>query len=150
MEISREFNNVAGNYALINFLGEVRALTPNALGVLTRGNYVAFLADDGISAEGQVAVQNALNAVNSLTVSKNKAAILADGVDTVTFSHITAEASVKWFCYLDGDLYASGTEAASGGVVTLTLTATVEGIYALHILNLNGVGSGFNQVIAEN
>lgn len=149
MEIIREFQNLGGNKALIEALAEVRKLTPNTFGNLTRGNLAAFMVDDAISPANQVAVQNALNSIETLVVSKNKAAILANGVDTVTFTHNTAQPSVKWFCYLNGELYASGTESAVAGVVTLTLAVNVAGIYALHIINLNGVGSGSTQVIAE-
>jgi hypothetical protein len=149
MEITREINGLGSNKALLEFLGEVRKLTPNTLGNLSRGNLAVFLVDDAISPANQIAVQNALNSIDTLSINKNKAAILPNGTDTVTFTHNTAQPSVKWFCYRDGELYASGTEAAVAGVVTLTLAVNVAGTYAVHIVNLNGVGSGSSQVLAE-
>lgn len=149
MEISRVIPNISRNLAFLEFLSEVRALTPNTFGNLTRGDLAAFLVDDAISPANQVAVQNALNSIGSLLVTKNKAAILANGTDTVAFSHVTGEAAVKWFCYHNGALYASGRENAVGGVVTLTLAVSVPGTYAVYLVNLNGVGSGGNEVIAS-
>ena len=83
-----------------------------------RGSTV-HLTDNATQADIN-AITNLLTVSETLVVTGDKSAIVANGVDTATVSYLTNVGVVDYLVFVNGVAYASGTDTGDGSVVTLT------------------------------
>lgn len=131
----------------------------SALGVQTTGvsvgsyGMIAHLVDGATS--GDIALAEAvLNGHNTLVVGTDKATITADDSDTATITcsdaGLGADAAIDYTVWLDGELFAQGSDNVVGGTVSLTLKSAVAGTFVIEIRRQSGnYASGYVTVEAE-
>jgi len=123
-------------------------LADNTAGVSTADYSVIVLLND--TPELITTAEEILNGHAVLTVEASPAE-LVEGTGDVTITCddalIAGDADVGYVVLLDGGLYASGTDAVTGGSVTLSLVDPVDGEYAVYIYRLTDMyESGFVRI----
>ena len=135
--------------------GAIRAaLGEKTTGVSTGPYGIRAHLTDAAGAADITLATNVLNGHDSLTVNTDKATITADGSDTATITcsdaAIASDPDADYAVWLDGNLYAQGSENLVGGVVTLTLKTSIIGVFQIEIRRKTGdFASGYVTVTAE-
>lgn len=83
-------------------------------------------------------IDNAIAAINSLTVTTDKTEILANGTDVATITAAVPESDFYFIAYLNDDIYDEGYGSSVSGVATLELDTDIAGVYTVHVLRTGG------------
>lgn len=113
------------------------------LGIATSGVSVSdksiiHLLDE--SQSNQDKAQAILDNYNTLTVTADKTTMNEGDADPVISCNdvaISADANVNYVTLLDNEVYASGTDTVTAGLVQLTLSSPVAGVYEIFIYRDN-------------
>lgn len=114
-------------------------LGDNISGVTVGDNSRIHLINDTVN--NQAKAQAIFDGSGDLVVSADKTMMTegdSDPVVTCADSAIAGDVEVGYVALFDGQPYADGQTAVSGGVATLNLIAPVAGIYDIYLYRLTG------------
>lgn len=119
-------------------------------GVSSGPTGVTLWLDDTATEIEKADAVSILAGVNTLALTVDKAAILADGADQATIQVAMGDPEFDYTVWLDGTIYADGHDAVAGGQAVVELTSMLAGTFVVEIRRRIGdFASGHVTVVAE-
>lgn len=118
-----------------------RAVVPATIGVSTGAYGTIIHLPDNASPSDQSKLADMLANHGALTISADKTVMNegdADPIVTCSDGAIASDPTIAYIVLLDGEIYASGTDAVTSGTAQLTLVAPLVGVYDIFIYRLRG------------